>query len=411
MSRRVPSVAAATLTTLLLSGTAQAAPFFETTWQSAVGTSTEAVTDGGAWDRHETNTPTMIEVQPITGPDLPSELEGRNMATVYLSGESGWAMVVEDGVGTDTESDFYWRMYLRVNGDLTAYANMHGFQDFEQEGPLSTNAYIGIGYVRNDRTWTPYFASGMEQTDMEASGFMVLDEFTPELMLATDRWYRLEGHVEYESREGDVARTIIDIRIFDPQISDDDPVLTAAEFRASNCFGECYGSTLQSHYDAGERFMLRATSSTFTVGNNGPFGAVGEAPMYDITGMALAHDDWIGPLGEGPSDDDSTGGGESGGSDESTSTTGSTTASTSGETQAEATSGATEGDAGGETGASDPADADGDAEGCGCRARRGSTPAGRSAPPLDPVPNFDHPLRGGEEMNRLACRARAPSPT
>jgi len=80
---------------MLAGGTAHAAPFFETTWQTAVGNGAEAVTDGGAWDRHETNAPTMIDIQPITGPDLPLELEGLNMATVYLSGESGWAPAVQ----------------------------------------------------------------------------------------------------------------------------------------------------------------------------------------------------------------------------------------------------------------------------------------------------------------------------
>lgn len=317
MSRAVLGLLVATLAAAPFGSTARAAPFFETTWESAAGTTTEAVTDGGLWDRHETNTPSMIEVAPATGPSLPAELEGLNMATVWLEGETGWAMLVEDDVGTDTVSDFYWRMYLRVNGDLTGYANMHGFQDFEMEGPLSTNAYIGIGYIRDNGTWTPYLASGMEQTEMEAQGFMVLDEFTPELMLATDRWYRLEGHIAYESRDGDEARTYVDIRIFDPEVSDERPVLTGGQFRASNCFGECYGTTLQSHYDAGERFILRSTSSTFTVGNNGPATAVGSAPMYDITGFALAHDGWIGPVGAAPGGEDTggedTGGDESGG--------------------------------------------------------------------------------------------------
>lgn len=335
------------------------AQFFESTWQTATGTSEQAVTDGGAWDRWETNSPDMLAVGSLTDPGAAAELAGLNMVTASLGDDTGWVMVTKDDVGTDSVDDFYWRMYLRVHDTDNVYGMLHPFQDFESEGAASMNFYIGIAGVTPEGRWSPYLASYAEQPEIGTGTFSILEEFTPELMLHTGRWYRLEGHIAYLSREGEATRTTYDIHIFDPEVSQTEPVVTSDDFRAGSCTGPCYGSTLKSFYDQDQRLYFRSTSTTFTIGNNGPFGGVGTEPLYDVTALALSHDGWIGPYGTVPS---GAGGRGAGGN---------------GSGAGGATSGA--GGAGpGSTGATNPADGGSAEEGGGCAVvgmkGRGSTP-------------------------------------
>lgn len=282
-----------------------AAPFFESSWQTATGTSQQAVTDGGNWDRLGTNDPNMIDIQSVSGPGLPAELQGLNMVTAYLNGNTGWAMLTKENVGTDTVDDFYWRFYLRVKTPTNiSYGMLHAWQDFENIDARSMNFYIGVVGVYPDGRWSPGFWSYAPQTEIGASTFGIDNSIAPNKRLYLDKWYLIEGHIQYLSRDGAVARTRYDIRFFDPLISTETPILTNEEFNALNCSGSCYGSTLKSHYDAGERWYFRSISTTFGIGNNGPATASGQGPLYDMTGFALSHDGWIGPLGGngGPSD-------------------------------------------------------------------------------------------------------------
>lgn len=306
---------ATTAAVLLPASPALAAPFFESLWDTQTGNSEDAVTNSGAWDRWETNNTDLITVQPIEDEGAPPELAGHNMASVDLIGEPSWAMVTREDVGTDSVDDFYWRMYIRVASTQgTNYNNVHPFQDFEafDNGDNSMNFYIGLAERTPDRSaWAPYFSSYVPQPETTASTFTLTPDEV-DLFLATDKWYRFEGHIEYLSRDGDIARTHYDMRIFDPEGDPDVPVLTSDEFVASNCSNECYGTRLGDFYDEGAAFYFRSTSTTFTFGNNGPASATGEGRMYDVAALALSHDGWIGPFGdESEGGDTGTDGGDS----------------------------------------------------------------------------------------------------
>lgn len=381
----------------LAPATASAEPFFESVWEGQQGTSQDAVTDGGAWDRRETNDESLVEIRPIDGPGTPIELEGLNMASVTHRGPSAWSMVTKEDVGTDSVEHFYWRMYLRVSSDTnTSWGNVHPFQDFENEDGVdaSMNFYIGLSTRTPDRSgWAPYFSSYADQTETIASNFTLTEEEADEF-LATDKWYRLEGHIEYLDRQDDDrARTLYEMRVFDPEGDPDTPVLTERDLVAANCSGDCYGTRLGEHYDAGERWYYRSSSTTFTIGTNGPAASTGEGPLYDVTAVALAHDTWIGPYGAPAPDPTGTGTGSETGDGETGDTTGDGTSDgddgpAPDPTESDAGSGTTGGaaetgddptppstTAGATDGATSPGDPgvdDNDDGGCGCTAQSGT---------------------------------------
>lgn len=287
---------------------ALAQPFFESTWATALGESDNAVTDGGNWDGNGGNGD-YVNVKPISGPGLPSELANLNMATVSLNGED-WQMVVEN-VNTDTASDFYFRYYLRVKPAIGfQYGSLHPWQDFQDlPDGQSTNFYIGISSV-NTTYWVPGFWTYAPQASGMPSRFGVRNSLeggpAPEDQLQVNRWYRIEGHLRYLNRVlsgGGMpyAETIYTIRIFDDQ---NQQVMSSDDFRGELCDGSgCTYHTLRSYYDQGQRFRFRATSSTFTMGVNGPAMASGHAEIYDMTAVAFSNTGWIGAYGGGANPD------------------------------------------------------------------------------------------------------------
>ncbi len=373
----------------LLAAPVEAAPFFETVWETELGSGQNAVSDGGNWDRVETNEPSLAQIRAADGEDLPPELAGENMAAINLQGEPNWMMVTKEDVGTDSEDHFYWRMYLRVSGDTeTNWGSVHPFQDFETgepEGGLSMNFYLGLSGRNEDRSgWSPYFASYAPQPEMVASYF-TLNAEPGDPYLDTDKWYRFEGHIEYLEREGAFARVRYDIHIFDPLGDPDTPVFTSDEFSAADCMNECYASKLGDHYDDGEAFYFRSESSTFTIGNNGPAQASGNGDLYDVTGVAFSHDGWIGPYGGAPPEGTTGDSGDesSSGGDDSEGTTGDADPTTGSATSGAASSSGSS-DTSSATSTSGDSDTDGpdstaggqndDGAGCGVQTRGGEPP-------------------------------------
>lgn len=285
---------------------ALAQPFFESTWSTALGQSNNAVLDGGNWDRTERNNGDYVNIKSISGPGLPSELANLNMATASMDGERGSFLVIKD-VNTNTASNFYYRFYIRVKPTIGfQYGQMHSWQDFEDlPSGLSMNFYFTIGSV-NRTTWRPAFASYAQQEPGVPTDFLVYDAAfggpEPQDHLQVNRWYRIEGHIQYLNRVTPggglpYAETLYTIRIFDDQ---NRQVMSNEDFRGEFCDnGNCTYNTLSSYYDQGRRFRFRAESSTFTMGSIGPAGATGQGEIYDMTAMAFSNTGWIGAYGGG----------------------------------------------------------------------------------------------------------------
>ena len=310
--KRFPLVAGA-LCALMVGSVSDvvAQPFFESTWATALGQSDNAVRDGGNWDSNGGNGQ-FIDIQPISGPSLPTELNGVNMAQVSMDGATGWQMVVEN-VNTNTASNFYYRFYVRVKAaNGFQYGSLHPWQDFQDlSGGLSTNFYIGVSTV-DSQTWRPAFWSYLPQASDGPSRFGVRSPAFggPAEQLLVDRWYRVEGHMQYTNRVtsgGGIpyVDTIYNIRIYDDQ---NRQVISSANFTAEICDGSgcSYSYSLQAHNDAGNRFRFRSGSSTFTMGVNSPAGASGQAPIYDMTAVAFSNSGWIGQFGGGGNPPDVT---------------------------------------------------------------------------------------------------------
>lgn len=290
---------------------ALAQPFFESTWATALGQSDNAIRDGGNWDAADGNGD-YVNVKRISGPGLPTELANLNMATVSMNGSQGWQSVGEN-VNTNTASDFYYRFYLRVKPTIGfQYGSLHPWQDFQDlPGGLSTNFYIGISSV-NTTTWRPAFWTYAQQEAGVPDRFGVYSPAfggpAPADQLQVNRWYRIEGHIRYLNRVSSggafpYAETIYNIRIYNDQ---NQQVLSNEDFTGELCNGSgCTYNSLQSYYNQGHRFRFRATSSTFTMGTNGPATATGQGEIYDMTAMAFSNTGWIGAYGGaggGPSD-------------------------------------------------------------------------------------------------------------
>jgi hypothetical protein len=294
---------------LMAAGTqAYAGIIFQSNWENGLGTSVNAVTDGGIWD-NVNNTPveghTRLEVFP---PDHPV-LNGNNYLGVWMN-DWMWCGVWQYNVWTTDVTDIYYRYYQRtyphnVGSNPIYFSNGHFVQPFQAYPPdnqMSTNTWFGIRGADQTQWWA--YISGQGHNDKwdypyQYPGLCCLD---------TGKWYRIEGHIhffrELTEQVGDVHETTrvpthTHFRIYD---ANGTLVKDANDWTLGDPSTQSPVYTLQEWYDMGRYFWYEGVANSWMMGNNGPLSAQGAGPNWcvDYAAIEIRDDTWPGPVGSGP---------------------------------------------------------------------------------------------------------------
>jgi hypothetical protein len=257
---------------------------FESNWDTAIGGTTTAVTDGGRWPRYmEFNNGTGVRLMSVVsgGPN------GHNALRVQQRGSSFAADVQADNV-LPQSTDYYVRFYMR-NDDTSGSGDHIVTPDIYN--------YANWTYIRKNGGPTGWrFVSSSYAC--ESPGWPVV-HWGPPSALSNGQWYRFEyyvnfvnsNHIQVHPRVYDAAGTLL---------------FTDADFRQ-----ESYGSalwngrsdwTLASYYAAGHSHCVFPTwMNDFAMGNNGQQGASDTGMYWYYAALQIRTDTWPGPL-SGPTD-------------------------------------------------------------------------------------------------------------
>jgi hypothetical protein len=264
--------------TVTVSNTSSEPALFTSNWDTATGTSSAAVTDGGRWPNYwEFNGGSSVQLMSVV-PDGPN---GHNALRVQQRGSTYAANVQIDNLLPQSQ-DFYLRYYMKntdtssagdhvVTADTYNYANLTYMR--KVGGPTSWNFVIsmyGCGYTYPIGHWGPAVS------------------------LANGQWYRFEYFVDYI----DATHVRVHPRVYDANGA---LVLSDADFRQSDFGGAAWGGrsdwTLASYYAAGHSFCVNPSwVNDFGFGNNGQFGAADTGQYWYFGAVEVRTDRWPGPV-------------------------------------------------------------------------------------------------------------------
>lgn len=260
---------------------------FESDWNTATGTSCEAISDGDAWDRamsEECNpgsdAATRLEVVAGAGPS------GENVLAVYTNhvGNHGWNYLEEYDLGIAEHDDLRIRFWLRVYGTGSGYDQGHAH--YLEDHHNATNGYFGINSV-SDTHWAAYLWSGPQGTVYDYPS----DRFLTDEDLPVDTWLRIEIDILWLDHSAS-AQTATHVRIFES----DGTLLKDSDDWHSNDYdlaGDCNpGSvpsscTLSEYYEAGAYYYWDGTRDGFKVGDNGPASGTGAGRVCDVAMLTI----------------------------------------------------------------------------------------------------------------------------
>jgi len=261
----------------------QSGVVFESNWDTAVGTSTAAVTDGGRWPNYwEFNGGTYVQLLSVVSDGV----NGHHALRVEQRGPRFAANLQIDDF-LPPSSDYYVRYYMKnedtsssgdhiVTGDTWQYANLTFMRKYGS--PTGWNFVIsayGCGYIYPIGHWGPA------------------------QKLANGQWYRFEYHVDF------IDRTHMQVhpRVYDAAGT---LILSDADFRQSD-----YGSTtwngrsdwtLASYYGAGHSLCVDPKwVNDFALGNNGQYAALDTRRAWYFSAVEIRTDRWPGPVAGGGS--------------------------------------------------------------------------------------------------------------
>ncbi|HEX4600961.1 MAG TPA: hypothetical protein VH116_06190 [Gemmatimonadales bacterium] len=250
---------------------------FQSDWQTELGTSRRAVTDGGRWHSYwEFNHGTPVQLLSV----VPGGPGGRNALRVIQRGPSYAAALQQDNV-VPPATDFYVRYYMRNDdtstaGDHLAVAGIASYQNLTYMRKFGGNSgwrfavsFYGCGYVYPIGHWSPA------------------------VTLHPKTWYRFEYFVEYV----DARHVRVHPRVFDASGTQ---ILSDADYRQSDWGSSAWQGrntwTLASYYASGYSFCVVPTALTsFSVGNNGQQGALDTGLPWFFAGVEIRLDHWAGP--------------------------------------------------------------------------------------------------------------------
>jgi len=250
---------------------------FESNWDTATGTSTSAVTDGGRWPNYwEFNNGSSVQLLSVVagGPN------GHNALRVQQRGETYAANIQLDNFMPQSK-DYYVRYYLK--NDDTSSAGDH-------VATVDTWQYQNLTYMRK-------YSSGSGWhfvTSLYGCGFTYpIGHWGPSRTLSNGQWYRFEYFVHYI----DSNHIQVHPRVYD---SAGTLILSDADFLQEN-FGSASWNgrsdwTLASYYAAGYSFCVDpAWMNEFGLGNNGQRFSVDTGRFWYFAGVQIRSDRWPGP--------------------------------------------------------------------------------------------------------------------
>ena len=289
---RLFAVLVAIPSVLIPANAASGGVLFQSNWDTAAGTSTTAVTDGGQWPNYwEFNNGTGVQLISVVsgGPN------GHNALRVQQRGSTFAANVqINDVVPLAT--DFYVRYYMR-NDDTSGSGDHIVTPD--------TWGYPNLTYMRKYSG-----ASGWNfVVSMYGCGFVYpISHWGPSLKLANGQWYRFEYYVHYV----DATHIQVHPRVYNAAgaliLSDAD--FLQEDYLAGGTWNGRQDWTLASYYAAGFTFCVDPGVAThagghnltnFGMGNNGNFGAADTGLYWYFAAVQIRNDTWPGP--DSPSGD------------------------------------------------------------------------------------------------------------
>jgi hypothetical protein len=300
---------------------AAADTFFASNWNTALGVSRNAISDGGKWENVRTHTVGGLiggrmgprcEVFP---PDHAC-LMGNNYLSVWLDGIKWGGVWNRDFRWLKPEEDHvYWRLYVRVYPHHVPPTNLgfvyghfvQSFQEYPTKNPnaaKSSTVMLGFRAV-NATHWEIYVGSGpwkhhtqpvypYDKVIMPARGSDILP------LLKVNRWYRVEGHYHLFWNEAFEADNKWDphvpchlyLRVYDENgklVADNDDLVLGERGNSKPLI------KMNKWYARGNKWIIDGQVSSWMIGNNGPTSN-GYGRAVDYAGLEIRHDRWCGPF-------------------------------------------------------------------------------------------------------------------
>jgi hypothetical protein len=261
-----------------VNNTSGGAAVFTSNWDTASGTSTTAVTDGGRWPNYwEWNGSSNVQLLSV----VPEGVNGHNALRVQQRGSTYAANLQVDNLLPQSR-DYYLRYYMK--NDDTSGAGDHVFT-------ADTWQYWNLTYMRKESGPV----SWKFVTSLYGCGYTYpIGHWAPALRLLNGQWYRFEYYVRY------VDATHVQVR---PRVYDANGVLilSDADFLQSDIGSATWNGrndwTLASYYAAGHSFCVDpGWMNDFGLGNNGQQGASDTGQYWYFSAVEIRTDRWPGAV-------------------------------------------------------------------------------------------------------------------
>lgn len=265
--------------TVTVSNSAASTPeIFQSNWDTASGTSANAVSDGGRWPSYwEFNRGTNVQLLSV----VPGGVNGHNALRVLQRGSTYAANLQIDNV-VGQSHDYYLRYYMRnddtssagdhtVTGDTYQYPNLTFMRKYgSPTGWTFVSSFYGCGYTYPIGHWGPA------------------------QKMTNGQWYRFEYFVHF------VDSTHIEVhpRVYD---SSGTLIMSDADFQQSDIGSSSWNGrsdwTLASYYAAGQSFCVQPEwVNDLGLGNNGQQGADDTGLAWYFSAVEIRPDRWPGPV-------------------------------------------------------------------------------------------------------------------
>ena len=258
--------------------TPETAVLFESNWDTATGTSKEAVTDGGRWPLYdEFNRGTGVQLLSVVsgGPN------GHNALRVQQRGSQYAANLQKPAFATPS-TDFYLRFYMKNDDTSGAGDHIVTPDIYKYENLIYMRKYSS---AKNWRVVIGAFGCGYTYP---------VGYWQPKSSLALGRWYRFEYFVHYTSAN----RIQVHPRIYDAsgKLLFEDAAFVQSDPGSASWKGRS-NWTLKSYYAAGHDFCVDPKfMTTFGVGNNGQESATDTRQYWYFAGVQIRSDRWPGEI-------------------------------------------------------------------------------------------------------------------
>jgi len=280
---------------------------FSSDWDTALGTSDNALGDGGVYSHVVAGEP-YVDLE-VFEPDHPV-LAGNNYLAVWLEGNDHWGGVYEWDVWLTTAEDIYFRFYQRTYPhnvapdyiDFTSGHFVQPFQVYPGDLALSTNTLFGINNA--DATqWSAYIAS------VAHGGYKWPYPYNRVRLggLDTGKWYRIECYIHYframEEDAGEGQTRVPTHTFFKIYDENDILVKDTNDWILGDGYPPGHATpdyTLQEWYDMGRYYWMEGNANSWNMGCNGPASASGTGRAVDYAAAEIRDDTWPGPVGGGP---------------------------------------------------------------------------------------------------------------